>query len=151
MSPFIAELSSRDSNSRGKRFSHFQACADCGVAGSFQVPTGRVPISRLRATRHWEMVVNGVVKDERSSLRLPGLQMLMFQLICSLEELANIGLVRKRGARGTNVSIKKGPTCARSTHLEIVYVQPQYARACASAYSPSALPLDPWLSLGECR
>lgn len=107
MSPFIAELSSHDSNSRGKRFSHFQAFADCGVAVSLQVPTGRVPISRLRATRHWEMVVNGVVKDERSSLRLPGLQMLMFQFICSLEELQNIGLVRKRGAQDANVSLKK--------------------------------------------
>lgn len=81
MSPFIAELSSHDSNSRGKRFSHFQALADCGVAVSLQVPTGRVPISRLRATRHGEMLVNGVVKDERCSLRLPGLQMLVFQFI----------------------------------------------------------------------
>lgn len=107
MSPFIAELSSHDSNSRGKRFSHFQAFADCGVAVSLQVPTGRVPISRLRATRHWEMVVNGAVKDERSSLRLPGLQMLMFEFICSSEELENIGPVRKRGAQDTNVSTKK--------------------------------------------
>lgn len=114
MSPFIAELSSHDSNSRGKRFSHFQAFADCGVAVSLQVPTGRVPISRLRATRHWEMVVNGVVKDERSSLRLPGLQMLMFEFICSLEELENIGLVRKRGAQDTNVSTKKKRTNLRS-------------------------------------
>lgn len=38
MSSFIAELSSHDSNSRGKRFSHFQAFADCGVAVILQVP-----------------------------------------------------------------------------------------------------------------
>lgn len=61
MSPFIAELSSHDSNSRGKRFRHFQAFADCAVAltGSAR----RVPTSRLRATRHWETVVTSVVKD----------------------------------------------------------------------------------------
>lgn len=53
------------------------------------------------------MVVNGVVMDERSSFRLPGLQMLMFEFICSLEELENIGLVRKKGVQDTNVSIKK--------------------------------------------
>lgn len=60
MSPFIAELSSHDSNSRGKRFSHFHAFADCAVAltGSAR----RVPISRLRAPRHWETVTS-VVKD----------------------------------------------------------------------------------------
>lgn len=64
MSPFIAELSSHDSNSRGKRFSHFQAFADCAVAliGSAR----RVPISRLSATRHRETVATGEVKDEAS-------------------------------------------------------------------------------------
>lgn len=78
MSPFIAELSSHDSNSRGKRFSHFQAFADCAVAltGSAR----RVPIPRLRATRPWETAVSGAVKAAAARFAAAATQTAPFQL-----------------------------------------------------------------------
>lgn len=56
-----------------------------------------------------------------------------------------------KGPHGSHMSPQKGLTCARARHLEFVYVQPQYARARASAHPLGALPLRPALRLGECK
>lgn len=126
MSPFIAELSSRDSNSRGKRFSHSQAVADCVAAltGSAR----RVPTTRLRAARHREAAADAAAGPAGAAGETAALP-LCFSV-----------LTRTKGLKRVE-----------STHLDVLYLQPHCARACASAPSRRALPLDPPLSLGECR